>query len=159
MPTLRAETHLALSTPSNGWPSGAGFLARSCCGSTHGTANLGGDMSRPRGRSRKRRPSRPRTSVQTPGSLRCPEDSRSGIKASKPSEPPGETPKPKVPITWKIAISLTAGFSVLFQGLVSLTASRRWQWTWLLGAVAAMIILTYMSQVDPGVLSKKFFSL
>jgi hypothetical protein len=51
-----------------------------------------------------------------------------------------------------------AGFSVFSQGVISLTVNRRWQWAWLLAAVAAMVILTYMSQIDPGVFSKKFFT-
>lgn len=49
-----------------------------------------------------------------------------------------------------------AGFSVLSQGLLSMTTNRRWQWTWLLAAASAMIIVTLLAQADLGVLSKLF---
>ena len=48
------------------------------------------------------------------------------------------------------------GFSTLAQGLVGMT-SRRWQMFWLVAAVVAMMLLSWLATSDPGVLSKKFW--
>jgi hypothetical protein len=72
--------------------------------------------------------------------------------------PHGRRPrKPQTPNGLKLIVVGLAGLSVLSQGLLSMTSNRRWQWTWLLAAVLAMVLTTWLAQIDPGVLSKKFW--
>lgn len=79
---------------------------------------------------------------------------RSCISIMPRRRPP---PKPQTPIGLRLIVSGLAGLSVLSQGLLSMTSNRRWQWTWLLAAVLAMLLTTWLAQIDPGVLSKKFW--
>jgi type IV secretory pathway TrbD component len=60
------------------------------------------------------------------------------------------------PIGLRLTVVGLTGFSTLAQGLVGMT-SRRWQMFWLVAAVVAMMLLSWLATSDPGVLSKKFW--
>jgi hypothetical protein len=51
------------------------------------------------------------------------------------------------------------GFGALAPGLVAMTSSRRWQWTWLIVAAVTMMLMSWLATGDPGALSKKFLPL
>jgi hypothetical protein len=60
----------------------------------------------------------------------------------------------------RFTVGMIAGFSVLAQGLTSMTTNRRWQWVWLLSAASAMVIVTLLAgTTDLGAVSQKVFQM